>query len=381
VFEDLATLRRRRSSKWVAHPPAVLPAFVAELDVALAPAVRAALHEAIDLGDTGYTEPGGLFEAYAGFAERRHGWTPDPARMALLPDVMAGIVELLRVLTGPDDGVAICPPVYQPFFDGIPEAARRVVEVPLDAAGDLDLDGLEHAFASGAARALLLSSPHNPTGRVWAPETLAAVAELAERHGVVVLADEIHAPLTLAGAVHTPFAALGETRSVVITSASKAFNLPGLKCALAVAGSDAVARELRTLPAEVRYRAGLFGVIAAEAAFTHGDAWLDGLLAALDANRALVGALLGEQLPLIRYRPPDASFLAWLDCRALELGDHPAATFLARGRVALEPGHGFGAQGRGFARLNFGTSRELLEEAVRRMATAAAHSAGAVVPP
>src|ERR671939_404511 len=164
MFSELSTLRRRRSSKWVEHPPDVLPAFVAEMDVALAPPIRAALIEAVELGDLGYAEPGGLFEAFAGFAQRRFGWTPDPGRMVLIPDVMAGIVELLRVLTPPGSGVVVTPPVYPPFFEGIPEASRRLVEVPL-ADGELDLDGLEAAFAAGAG-AFLLCSPHNPTGRV-----------------------------------------------------------------------------------------------------------------------------------------------------------------------------------------------------------------------
>jgi cysteine-S-conjugate beta-lyase len=159
---------------------------------------------------------------------------------------------------------------------------------------------------------------------------------------------------------------------VSFSSASKAFNLAGLKCAIAVAGSDAVARELDRLPSELRYRAGLLGVIASHAAFEHGDAWLDELLAALDSNRRRLGGLLGEQLPAIGYHPPEATFLAWLDCRALGLGDDPAAAFLERGRVALEPGLRFGELGRGFARLNFGTSEELLSEAVRRIAVALA---------
>ena len=371
MFLGLDTLRRRRSSKWVRHPSDVLPVFVAEMDVGLAPPVRDALVEAIELGDLGYTEPGGVFEAFAAFAQRRMGWSPDPARMRLVPDVMAGIVEVLRALTAPGDGVVISPPVYGPFFDGIPEAGRRVVEVPVAAGDELDLDALDAAFAAGA-RALLLCNPHNPVGRVLERERLEDVAELAARHDVLVLADEIHGPLTLPGATHTPFTALGESRSVVFSSASKAFNLAGLKCAIAVAGSDAVSRELDRLPPEVRFRPGILGVIASQAAFEHGDAWLDDLLAALDANRRRLAALLDEHLPAIRYRPPDASFLAWLDCRALGLGDDPAAAFLERGRVALEPGPRFGAQGRGFARLNLGTSDALLSEAVRRMAAAVA---------
>jgi cysteine-S-conjugate beta-lyase len=369
VFEELPTLRRRRSSKWVEHPPDVLPAFVAELDVGLAPPVRDALLEAIEIGDLGYAEPGGVFESFAAFAQRRLGWAPDPARMRLVPDVMSGIVELLRVLTAPGDGVIITPPVYPPFFEGIPEAGRRVVEVPLQD-GELDLDAIDAAF-QGGARAFLLCNPHNPTGRVLDRARLEDVAALAARHDVVVLADEIHAPLTLPGAVHTPFAALGESRSVVLASASKAFNLAGLKCAIAVAGDATVARELDRLPGEVRYRAGLLGVIGSQAAFDHGDAWLDDLLAALDENRRRLAALLDEHLPAIGYRLPDASYLAWLDCRALGLGDDPAAAFLERGRVALEPGRRFGMQGQGFARLNIGTSDALLTEAVRRMAAAA----------
>ena len=160
-----------------------------------------------------------------------------------MPDVMAAIVELLRALTEPGDGVVVATPAYPPFFDGIPEAGRRVVEVPL-AGRELDLDGIDAAFAAGA-RALLLCNPHNPTGRVLDRATLESLAEIADRHGALVVSDEIHAPLTLPGARHTPFAALGDRRAVVLTSASKAFNLAGLKCAVAVAGSDERRRRAR----------------------------------------------------------------------------------------------------------------------------------------
>jgi cystathionine beta-lyase len=189
---------------------------------------------------------------------------------------------------------------------------------------------------------------------------------------VLVLADEIHGPLTLPGKRHTPFAALGDSRSVVFTSASKAFNTAGLKCALAIAGSDELADDLDRLPAELQYRAGLLGVIASEVAFEQGDAWLDGIVDGVADNHRRLAALLAEHLPAVGYRAPDAGYLAWLDCRQLDLGDDPAATFLHKGRVALEPGPGFGAPGRGFARLNVGTSEALLTEAVRRMAVAVA---------
>jgi cysteine-S-conjugate beta-lyase len=187
---------------------------------------------------------------------------------------------------------------------------------------------------------------------------------------VLVLADEIHGPLTLPGARHISYATLGETRSVVFTSASKAFNTAGLKCALAIAGSAEVHRKLSRLPDDLRYRAGILGVIASEAAFTHGDAWLDRLLVALAGNVRLLPALLDTHLLGVHYRRPDAGYLAWLDCRKLGLGDDPAAVFLGRGRVALQPGPTFGAPGRGFARLNIATSPALLTEAVERMGSA-----------
>jgi cystathionine beta-lyase len=188
---------------------------------------------------------------------------------------------------------------------------------------------------------------------------------------VIVLADEIHAPLTFSGAVHVPYVSLGEqaaARGLSLWSASKAWNIAGLKCAVVVAGSAAGAELGSRLPASLRYHAGHLGVLASVAAFRDGGPWLDALLDRLDENRFRLRSLLEARLPSVRYIPPEAGYLAWLDCRELELGDDPAAVFLERGRVALSPGPRFGAEGRGFARLNFGTSGALLEEAVERMA-------------
>jgi len=372
---SLAELRRRRSSKWVKYPPDVLPAWIAELDVPLAEPIRRALHEAIELGDTGYAEAGALPEAFAAYARSRLGWTVDPSQVQVVPDVMVGVAEILRVATPPGAGVVINPPVYPPFFDTIEEVGRRVIEVPLSrtAAGwDLDLEGLEAAFRAGA-RVYLLCSPHNPTGRVWSNADLVRIAELAARYDALVLADEIHAPLALAGATHTPFLEAGDAaaeHAIVLTSASKAWNLAGLKCAVAVTGSPRMKALLDRLPGEVRYRTSIFGVIAGVAAFRDGGPWLDALLVHLDRTRKLLAEKLAELLPEVGYIPPEASFLAWLDCTALGLGDDPAKVFLERGRVALLTGHAFGRQGDGFARLNIGTSRALVAEAVRRLAAA-----------
>ncbi len=372
---DLDLLRRRRSAKWATYPVDVLPAWVAELDVLLAEPIRRALHDAVELGDTGYALPGALPEAFAGFAADRFGWAVDPADVVVLPDVMTGIEDLLRVATALGDGVVINPPVYPPFFTRLDELGRRAVEVPLLRRAqdwDLDMDGLEAAFGAGN-RIFLLCSPHNPLGRVWSAETLSAVAELAERYGVLVIADEIHGPLALPGAVHTPYTSCGGAAArhgIVVTSASKAWNLAGLKCAVAVAGSDRGRKLLRRLPDQYVDRAGLLGVAAGVAAYTQGTGWLDALLTHLERNRRLAADLLAEWVPDIGYLPPEASYLAWLDCRRLGLGDDPAAEFLRRGRVALSSGPEFGAPGAGFARLNLGTSRLLLTEAIHRMAAA-----------
>jgi cystathionine beta-lyase len=369
---SLAELRERHSSKWREYPPDVLPVWVAEMDTPLAEPIAAALVEAIGRGDTGYAVAGGLPEAFAGFAARRFGWRTDPAAIRLVPDVMAGIVEVLHLVTKPGDRVVVNTPAYPPYFYWLPRIGREVVESPLtlNARGfRLDLDALERDFAAGAA-AYLLCSPHNPTGLVFGEDELLAVARLADRYGVRVVVDEIHAPLVYPGATHVPFASLdapAAARSITLVSASKAWNLAGLKAALAVPGPEA-RTDVAAIDVEVSESAGLLGVIASEVAFTSGEPWLAELMAGLTANRALLGDLLAEHLPEVGYQPPQATYLAWLDFRALGLGDDPAGWFLRRGGVALFPGRKFGAPGCGFARFNFATDPERVGEAVRQMA-------------
>ncbi|MFC4536960.1 MalY/PatB family protein [Sphaerisporangium dianthi] len=369
---SLDELRGRHSAKWREYPPEVLPVWVAEMDTPLAEPIAAALAAAIARGDTGYAVACGLPEAFAGFAARRFGWHTDPAAMRLVPDVMAGILEVLHLVTEPGDRVVVNTPAYPPYFYWLPRIGRQVVQSPLALGPDgyrLDLSALERDFAAGAA-AFLLCNPHNPTGLVLTEEDLLAVAALADRYGVRVVSDEIHAPLVYAGARHVPFPSLdapAAARSIAIVSASKAWNLAGLKAALAVPGPEA-RRDLARIDAEVSESSGMFGVIASEAAFTAGEPWLEALMAGLAANRALLGDLLAERLPGAGYQPPQATYLAWLDLRALGLGDDPAEWFLRRGAVALYSGLKFGAPGRGFARFNFGTSAELVADAVGRMA-------------
>ncbi|MFE2050751.1 MalY/PatB family protein [Streptomyces sp. NPDC059459] len=371
----LDQLRRRTSMKWRTYPPDVLPLWVAEMDVPLAGPVVRAVTEAVRLGDTGYPAGTAYAEALAAFAGERWGWDGLAVeRTAIVPDVMLGVVEMLRLVTGPGDPVIVNPPVYPPFYQFVEHMDRRVVEAPLGAGLRIDLDVLEEAYrravADGGRAAHLLCSPHNPTGTVHTADELAAVAALADRYGVRVVADEIHAPLVTASARFVPYLSVpGAERGLALMSASKGWNLAGLKAALALAGPGAAA-DLARMPEEVGHGPSHVGVLAHTAALRDGTDWLDAVLAGLDENRRLLTGLLAEHLPGVVHRAGEATFLAWLDCRALGLGDDPAEVFLGRGRVALSSGIPFGTGGAGHVRLNLAASPEVLTEAVRRMAAA-----------
>jgi cystathionine beta-lyase len=379
-FENLSIedLRKRRSAKWTMFPPDVLPAWVAEMDFPLDDGVRNALFASIENDDCGYANGAGVGDAFAAFVGRRYGWTLDPKGVFVIPDVLVGIAEILRTLTKPGDRIVVNSPVYPPFYRVVGEVERVIEDVPLLSGGDgswsLDLAGLERAFAGGAA-AYLLCSPHNPLGLVFDVTTLACIAELAKEHNVLVISDEIHAPLTMAGAAFAPFLPIGDVvdcDAVALASASKAWNLPGLKCAVAVAGSERMRKKLGLMRPELPWSAGNLGVVASIAAFTQGTPWLDALLVQLDGNRKLLTQLLARELPGVRYIEPQASYLAWLDCTALDLGPDPVGVFLERGRVALTRGRDFGPQSGAFVRVNAGTSSAILTEVVRRMAAAVA---------
>ena len=388
---DIAQLRQRTSAKWRAADPDVLPLWVAEMDVLPARPVVEALCKALDRGDTGYAFGAEYAEAYAAFARDRWGSGGfEPACSAMVPDVMLGAVELLKVLTGPGDAVVVTPPVYPPFYAFAEHLGRRVVEVPLTAELRLDLPALADAFRSAAGRgrgAFLLCNPHNPTGTVHSPDELAGVAAAAEATGVRVVADEIHAPLVLPGATYTPYLTVrGAGSGFALVSASKGWNLPGLKAAVAFAGPEAGA-DLARLPEEVGHGVSHLGALAHTAALRHGREWLDAVVEGLDRNRALLGDLLAAHLPSVRWNPRAATYLAWLDFADLpwaatagadadaSRGDASvragvAAWLYEHARVLLSSGPAFGSGGEHCARLNFATSATVLTEAIARMAAA-----------
>jgi cysteine-S-conjugate beta-lyase len=271
---DLATLCERRSEKWTGQEPDVLPLTVAEMDFPLAPEVTAALHAAVDRHDLGYTAPTAARTgaAFAGFAQRRLHWTVDPEHVTLVPDVMAGLIELCRILTEPAAQVAFFTPAYPPFFAELPQARVELVQLPLDTAGAVDLEALEAALAGGV-RVLVLANPHNPTGQIVPRPVLEQIADLCVAHDAWVLADEIHAPLVLEGATHTPWLEVSDAArncGIALSSASKAFNVAGLKAALVITASDRARDAVRRLPL-LTDRVGILGIVAAEAAFTAGS--------------------------------------------------------------------------------------------------------------
>ena len=372
---ELAELRHRRSAKWQAVPADVLPLTIAEMDTELAPAVRRALAGAVARSDTGYAFPDpAVGQALAQFAARRWGWAVDPGSVTAVTDVGVGIVQLLRALGRPGDAVAFSPPVYPPFFDWVTEAGARITEVPLARRPEgwrLDLDALEQAFA-GHPAAYILCNPHNPVGRVHDPAELEQLAALAAAYRVTVISDEIHAPLVLPGAQFTPLLSVpgAVETSISVMSASKAWNLAGLKCAAVITASAAMRRVTERFPPDARWRTGHLGAIATAAAYADTGGWLDSLLAALASRRDQLAAAVGTTLPQLRWHPPEATFLAWLDCSAIGPGDAVAARLLRSARIAVEPGSRFGAAGRQHIRLNFATHEDILAAALERTGAA-----------
>ena len=307
----LDELRQRTSMKWRTHPADVLPLWVAEMDVPLAAPVVEALTGAVARGDTGYPVGTAYAEALDAFARDRWGWDGVAVeRSAIVPDVMLGIVEVLHLLTEPGDTVVVNCPVYPPFYAFLETMGRQVREAPLTSGHRLDLDALAEAFRQRVdgrtPRAYLLCSPHNPTGTVHTREELSAVAALADAHGVRVVVDEIHAPLVLPGACFVPYLSVpGAGSAFSVLSASKGWNLAGVKAALAVAGPDAAA-DLARLPEVVSHGPSHLGILAHTAALRAGGDWLDALLAGLDVNRRLLEDLLAAHLPGVAWTPPHA---------------------------------------------------------------------------
>jgi cystathionine beta-lyase len=376
---SLAELSTHHSEKWRAFAPDVIPLPVAEMDFPVAAPIRELLHSMVEHSDMGYL--GAIPElgiSFASFADRRWNWTVDPTRVRVATDVGVGVVEILRVFTIPGDGVLISSPVYQNFYTWINETKVKCIDVPfihqqsddVSLAWSIDWKGIEEAYSSGI-KVHLLCSPHNPIGRVYTKEELSKFVALAVKYNVIIISDEIHSPLEYSEHPFVPILTLGEdaqSHSVVVTAASKGWNIAGLKCAIIVSGSEAMHEKLNELPPALHYRASLLGAFATAVAFDKCAPWLDTVINQLDHNRNLISKLLAEHLPEVIYNPPQHSYLAWFDLSALNLGDEPTAAILDKSKVALNAGHIYGAQWGQFARMNFATSPEIITQAITQMA-------------
>jgi cystathionine beta-lyase len=377
VIEDLdeTALRARRSVKWDVAADGMLPAWVAETDFAPCPAVQRAVEDAVARGAYGYPvrdDRSGLPEETARFCASSWGWRVDPASVVLVGDVMAGMLLALATLC--DDGPVVVPtPTYPPFLDVVPLAGRQRVDVPLDpdaTTAGLDLGRIDGALAAGA-RTVLLCNPHNPWGRAFRAEELEGLRDVVLRHGARVVSDDVHAPLVLPGARHVPYASLPGTaeHTTTVLSASKAWGVAGLKCAQVVAGSPGDRARLRSVPLVANHGLSPLGTAANRAAYADGGPWLEALVQRLGENRNLLERLAPRRLPGVAMRRLEATYLAWLDVRALG-HDDPAGVAAARGKVLVNDGRSFGPGGEGHVRLNIATSPERLTEAVERLATA-----------
>lgn len=359
--------------KWGIVGPDVIPAWVAEMDYALAPVVADALAKAVRDQVTGYPmfRPGGeLGSAYSDFAGRRFGQQVDGQQVIPVSDVTAGVRVAIDVLSEP--GPIVLPvPAYAPQF-GVAAICNRehiLVETGPDEDARLNLAGIDAALAAGG-KVVLLTQPHNPTGQVYTVEELTALAEIVARHDARVVSDEIHAPLVLPGATHVPYLSIpgAAQHAVAVVAASKAFNTAGLRCAQIVTDDPSTFAKLTAGPPARNDSWSPLGVVAALAAYRDGDEWLDALIVRLDAQRRLLADLLAEHLPRARMRPLQATYLAWLDLREYGV-EEPGKQALAGG-VRVSPGRDYHPGLPGHLRLNIATSPQRLTEIVRRLGVA-----------
>lgn len=377
---ELGRLRSRPGAKWHCTPPHVLPAWVADMDYPVAEPVLSAMHAVLEAGDLGYPDwPEAVSPLRQAFSDRmaaRFGWRPEAGEVREFANVTQAVQAVLHLATEPGDAVAMHTPAFRPLVAGLATAGRRLLPIPMRDDGSrwgFDPDRLGRDIAASGCRVLLLVNPHNPTGRSLRRSELSALAEVAERFDLLVISDEVHADLTFAPREHLPFAALGPAaaaRTVTVTSASKAFNLAGLRTAVCHVGPPGVRAALARVPAELFGAVNILGAVATLAAWTAGDEWLAATLRYLEGNRVLVADALRD-VPGVTVRLPEATYLAWLDLSQLGWGPDPAARLREEAGVLLSSGPDFNPGGDGFARLNFAGSRAVLGQILERIADAA----------
>jgi cysteine-S-conjugate beta-lyase len=380
VFDHLTEqqLRARKTIKWNHFGPDVLPLWIAEMDFPTAPAVVDGIRACVADDEFGYPafREDTLARSTADWCRRRYGWRVSPEWVRVVPDVLKGMEVVINFLTRPESPVVLPVPAYMPFFDVLRITGRQRVEIPMpqDDSGRyvMDLDALDAAFAAGAG-SLILCNPNNPLGTAYRDDELRAIVDIAARHHARIIADEIHGPLVY-GRPHVAAASVSDTAAhtvVTLTSASKGWNLPGLICAQVILSNERDAREWEFINKLHKMGVSTIGIRANIAAYDHGVGWVDELLTYLQANRDHLAKTLPELSPGVKINTPEATYMSWVDFRALNLPTEPAEHLLSKAKVALNPGIPFGATvGSGFARLNFATTRAILDRAIDAIAAA-----------
>ncbi len=395
---DLERLRSLSGIKWQRYDDDVLPCWVADMDLAPPEVALDAIRAVVDRGDFGYNFAAAwkLGEAFSDWQDRAHGWKPNPDRVVVFSTVLHAIEVILWETTTKGDGVLVMTPIYPPFLDGIAGAGCVAVHCPLEGPDrHLTNEGMDRAITGAKAAGtpvttILMCNPHNPTGRVFSREELGAVANIAEAHDLLVISDEVWSDLVhpsadaavdsadvdvdqAEGRAHIPFATVSDqaaARTVTVFGPSKSFNLAGMRVAVAHMGSEMAAKALENMPPHSRGGVNVLGAEATLACWQSGHDWLAETKVHLTSQRDHLSERLASELPTIGYRVPEATYLAWLDFGPLELGADPMKFFIENGKVALSQGTPFGPLGEGFARLNFATTRTVLDEILDRMVTA-----------
>lgn len=368
--DEIDRLRSLVGVKWARYPAPVLPAWVADMDFDPASVIKEAMFAMVGRGDLGYAFGPELIDAWCDWQERHHQWRPPEEEVRAFTGALHAMEMVLEVHTEPGDGVAIFTPMYHPFRDAIKDSRRRVVDVPLDpSTWRLDAERLESVIDSGT-RILLFCQPHNPVGRVFDQEELSALADVAQRHDLLVVSDEIWGDLTHEPHRHLPLHRADERfheRLITLGAASKAFNIAGLRCSVAHIDSPSIRESFAKFSAHVIGSPSSLSAAATVAAWTKGEDWLAATRSQITSRRDRISARLGAEAPGIGFWVPEATYLGWLDFTETSLGDDPAKVLYQHADVALQSGEIFGTQGIGHARINFATTEPILDEILDRI--------------
>jgi cystathionine beta-lyase len=370
----IAQARRKGGAKWSRYNEDVLPSFVADTDFNLPPAIHEAFALQLERQDYGYSlqmSERDLPGIYVDWAKRRFGWQVNEASIEALVDIVQGIFLCIQQYTQPGDGIATLTPTYPPLWSAIGNTGRRLIASTLTTRNgnyEIDFDDLRHQIDS-STKMFILCNPHNPTGRVFTRAELDEIAEIVVENNLLVLSDEIHADLVFSGHKHIPFASLSpeiSSRTITLTSATKSFNLGGLRFAIAIFGSQQLQDQFNLVHRGMIGGLNSMGMTATEIAWRECGDWLDDMVGYLEGNRDYLIHELSTRVPQINCLTPESTFLAWLNCTGADLNEDPFSHFLNTAKVAFNPGTDFGPGGEGYVRLNYGTSRQILTEMIDR---------------